>query len=261
MLVGCLSVLAVVIVVVIIATIFVIRSYRGWIAGGIEKAADAALVQMQLDDGEQTEVMAHMTMLLDKYKSKEIDNEAFFGVFGKLVESPLVASALVGGIDKLYIADSELNDEEKTDARVQLRRFANGLFEEQIDPSEVEVVLASVSTTTPDDNDIVLQYQTGPAGSTQFALRSADEVSGDDLRELIAQARAKADDAGIESDPPEIDISDTLGIAIAEALGEDPTLWVPNANELLESQSDPVEQTPVDEDPETPGDLDDNDGP
>lgn len=250
MLVGCLSVLAIVIVIVAVATIFVIRSYRGWIAGGIEKAADAVLVEMQIDDTEQAEIMVHMTTLLDKYRSKEIDNEEFFGVFGKLVESPLVASALVGGIDKLYFAESELSDEEKIDARVQLRRFANGLFEEQIDPSQVEAVLESVSTTTPDDNDIVLQYQTGPGGSTQFALRSADEVSDDDLRELIAQAKTKADEAGVEENTPEIDISDTLGIAIAEALGEDPTLWVPNAHEMLDAPIEPVEQVPTDDEPQ-----------
>ena len=250
MLVGCLAVLGVVVLIIVIGTIFVVRSYRGWIAGGVEKATDAVLVEMQLDDQEQTEIMAHVTTLLDKYTSKEIDNEEFFGVFAKLVESPLVAAAMVGGIDKLYFAKSDLSDDEKAAARVQLRRYANGLFEKQIDKDSIEVVLASVSTTTPDDDDIRLQYQAGPNGTTEYALRSPDQVSDDDLRELVAAAQAKADEAGVEANPPEIDISDTLGIAIAEALGEDPSQWVPNADQLLEAPSEPVEQTPI-EDEET----------
>lgn len=241
MLVGCLAVLGIVLVVAIIGTIFVARSYRAWIANGIQQATDAALVKMQIEDQEQTEVMAHVQTLLDKYTAKEIDNAQFFGVFEKLVESPLVAAALVGGIDKLYFGQSGLSDEEKADARLQLRRYANGLFDEDISPDSVETVLASVSTTTPDDNDIRIQYQTGPAGTTEFALRSADEVSDDDLRELVAAARTKADEEGVETNPAEIDISDTLGIALAEALGEDPNEWVPNADRLLE-QGEPADE-------------------
>lgn len=233
MLIGCLTVMGIVLVVLIVGTVFVVRSYRGWIAKGVREASSAALVEMQLDDQEQAEVMGHVQVLLDKYTAKDIDNAQFFGVFEKLVESPLVAAAMVGGIDRLYFGQSGLSDEEKAGARVQLRRYANGLFEKDISPDSVETVLASVSTTTPDDNDIRIQYQTGPSGTTEYALRSADEVSDEDLRELIRAAGAKADEAGVEANPGEIDISDTVGIAIAEALGEDPEAWVPGAERLL----------------------------
>lgn len=233
MLIGCLTVMGIVLVVLIVGTVFVVRSYRGWIAKGVREASSAALVEMQLDDQEQAEVMGHVQVLLDKYTAKDIDNAQFFGVFEKLVESPLVAAAMVGGIDRLYFGQSGLSDEEKAGARVQLRRYANGLFEKDISPDSVEVVLASVSTTMPDDNDIRIQYQTGPSGTTEYALRSADEVSDEDLRELIRAAGAKADEAGVEANPGEIDISDTVGIAIAEALGEDPEAWVPGAERLL----------------------------
>jgi hypothetical protein len=244
---GCLAVLGVLFLIVVIATIFVMRSYRGWVAGGVEGAVDAVLVEMQIDEQEQGEIMGHVQTLMTKYTSKEISNEQLARVLENLVESPLVAAAMLGGIDKLYFESSDLNDEEKAAARVQLRRYANGLFDEEISPDTIEVVLASVSTDDPDDNDIVMQYKTGPSGSERYALRSADEVSADDLRELVAQAQAAADEAGIEANPAEIDLSDTLGIAIADALDEDPTLWVPNADQLLEDSgsAEPVEQTPV----------------
>ncbi len=227
MLVGCLTVLGIVILIVIIATVFVVRSYRGWISTGIEKSVDAALVEMQLEEGERGEIMGHVNTLMTRYESKEIGLEELGRVLESIAESPLLGAALIGGVDALYLSESTLSDEEKAEGRVQLARYAQGLRAKSIDSETLEEVLASVSTTTPDENDIQLQYEQGPMGSSRFALRSADEVSDDDLRAVFAEARAKADEAEIEAVPEEIDISDTLGVAIANALGEDPSAWVP----------------------------------
>jgi hypothetical protein len=59
-------------------------------------------------------------------------------------------------------------------------------------------------------------------GRTITALRSADEVSSDELRELIAIAKAKADEAEITQTPDPIDLSDEIAKAIGIALGEIP---------------------------------------
>lgn len=256
LLVGCLAVIGLIVVLGIIATVFVMRSYRGWIATGIEKGVDTTLVELEIDDSEQEQIKGHVTTLLEKYKTKQIDNKQFFGVFEKLVNSPLVAAAMVGAIDKLYIDESGLSDDEKALAAVQLRRYAMGLSQKDISANTLESVLASVSTDSPDDNDIRLQYQAGPGGTTEYALRSQDEVSDDDLRELIAQATAEADKAGIEPNPHEIDLSDTIGVAMANALGEDPADWVPG----YELPAPPAEDDEADADtdpttePEEPAD-------
>ncbi len=232
-LVGCGVVLAVLLVLAVVATIFVVRSYRGWIGGGIESATSAALVKMRVEEGERLQIKDHVRRLVTRYEGKEISFQQLGSVFEMLVESPLMGAALVGGVDKLYFVGSTLSDEEKATARNELHRYAAGLFDESIDPDTIEGALASVSTNTPDENDITLQYQTGPGGSTSYALRSADQVSDDDLRELVAQAKARADEAGVEPDPAPIDLSDTLGIAIAQALGEEPDAWVPGASMML----------------------------
>lgn len=261
MLVGCLTVLGVVLVVVIIATIFVVRSYRGWIATGIEKSVDAALVEMNLGDAEQGEIMGHVNTLMTRYESKEIGLEELGKVLESIAESPLLGAAIIGGVDALYFAESTLSDEEKADGRVQLARYAEGLRLQSIDPQTLDAVLSSVSTTTPDENDIQLQYQQGPMGSSRLALRSADEVSDDDLRAVFAEAKANADAAGIEETPEEVDISDALGIAIANALGDDPADWVPGyLPPPPEVETQPVDQsaTPDDQSEDAPVD---NEGP
>lgn len=248
MLVGCLTVLGIVLVIMIIATVFVIRSYRGWIATGIETSVDAVLVEMQIDDAEQGEIMAHVNTLMTRYKDKDIGLEELGLVLESIAESPLLGAAIIGGVDALYFKESGLTDEEKTEGRLQLARYAQGLRAKSIEPESLELVLASVSTTTPDENDIQLQYEQGPWGSSQFALRSADEVSDDDLRAVFVEAKAKADEAQIDEVPEEIDISDTLGVAIANALGEDPSDWVPG----YELPSPVVDTDDVDQDIDDP---------
>jgi hypothetical protein len=256
MLVGCLTVLGIVLVILIIATVFVMRSYRGWIATGIEKSVDAALVEMKLDDAEQGEVMGHINTLMTRYKDKDIGLEELGEVLVSIAESPLIGAAIIGGVDAIYFSESSLSDEEKTEGRVQLARYAQGLREKSIDPETLESVLDSVSTTTPDGNDI----QINVPDALYVSLRSADEVTDDDLRAVFEQAKAKADEAGIAEEPELIDISDTLGVAIADALGEDPSEWVPG----YELPAPEVGTEPVDDGaPSDAGNEDrvDDDGP
>jgi hypothetical protein len=246
LLVGCLTALGIFLIVVIIATVFVIRMWRGWAAGWMESGIETALVEMKIDDAEQAEIMGHVSTLMTRFKDKEIGFEELALIAESIAESPLLGAAIVGGVDAMYFKESGLSEEEKAEGRVQLARYAQGLREKSIDPDTLDSVLKSVSTSTPDSNDI----QINVPEKLNIILRSADEVSDDDLREVIAQAKAKSDEAGIGEVPEEIDISDTLGVAIANALGEDPSDWVPG----YELPAPVVDTEPVEEnevEPET----------
>ncbi len=257
MLVGCLTVLGIALIVVIIATVFVIRMWRGWAAGWMESGIETALVEMKIDDAEQGEIMAHVNTLMTQFKDKEIGFEELVLVVESIAESPLLGSAIIGGVDAMYFKDSGLSEEEKAEGRLQLARYAQGLREKSIDPDTLESVLDSVSTATPDGDDI----QINVPEKLNITLRSADEVSDDDLREVIAQAKAKADEAAIHEIPEEVDISDALGIAIANALGDDPADWVPGyLPPPPEVETQPVDpnETPDDQSEDVPVD---NEGP
>ncbi len=255
MLIGCLTVLAIVLVLAIIATIYAVRSYRGWVANGVENTVDTLLVQMQLDEEEQGQVMGHVNTLMTRYRNKEIGLEDLGQVLESITDSPLLGEAILTGMNTLYISKSGLPEDEKTEGRLQLARYSQGLREKSISTDTLETVLASVSTTDPDGNDIQLQYQQGPLGSSRFALRSADEVSEDDLRALFAEAKSKADEAGVVEHTEPIDISDTLGIAIANALGDDPGKWVPGYEPGEEEKE--VETKPLETDTTPPPSADD----
>ena len=222
LLVGCGVVLVVVIILLVIGGIFVAMNVRGWTANASTKAIDQMLTEAQIDPDEHAEIMVHIDSLMTRF----VDGDVEWGQFGKiaeqLVHSPVVPAALVIGLDRLYLSNSGLASEEKVQSRIDLARYTQALFDDALPPESINDVLAPVITNNPDDNDIKLNLKMDENGRSITALKSADEVSDEDLRTLVASAKAKADEAGIGEKPVEIDLSDEIGKAIGIALGEIP---------------------------------------
>jgi len=236
LLVGCGIVLLILILLAGVGTYFVMTSWRGWTASGISSTFDSALTKAQIDPTEHAEIMIHVEELMTRFEDKEVSFEDLGRVVEELLESPVIPSAMVMGIDKLYINDSDLEDIEKVQGRIELARFTQGLFDETIESETLNAVLAPVMTNTPDDNDIVLNLQVSPDSRTITALRSADEVSIEDIQTLIANAKLQADEAGITDSPATIDLSDEIAKAIGIALGD-----IPDEAEEAEIVEDVIE--------------------
>ena len=257
---GCLIALGVALVLAIIATIFVATSWRGWVSDGIRQGITAALEEAPVSEAERLEIVAHIDTLMTRFDQKEIGFSELGRVVEELAESPLTMAAMMMSANGLYIENSELPEEEKEQARIELARFSLGLFDESIESSVIQDVLDPITTNTPDDNDIVLNVTIESTGNTTRALRSADEVTTEDVRLLVANAKAQADEAGVTLTPEPIDLSNEVAIAIANALGEDPSLWLPAGVEVPSRTQD------TDDDADEPeadpsSDVPDDDGP
>ncbi len=237
---GCLVALGIAIVLLIISVIFVARSWRGWVSSGLEQGLTAVLNETQINQAEKDEIFAHVENLMIRFADKDISIEDLAEVMEGLVKSPMLPAAMVGSIDAFYINSSGFEEDEKVQARIELARFAQGLFDESIDPSSINDVLEPVVTNTPDDNDIRLNLRIDSTGTVITALRSADEVTDDELRTLIATAKLNADEAGIAETPKEIDLSDEIAIAIALAIGDDPNDWLPAGVVYEEPEEEPA---------------------
>ncbi len=222
LLIGCGVVILIFILLAGIGTYFVMSNWRGWTASGSTKLIDTMLTEAQIDPEEHAEIMVHIEDLMTRFENKEVTLNDLESVIQELADSPLIPSAMVMGIDKLYINDSDLEDIEKVQGRIELARYTQGLFDKSIESETLNIVLDSVMTNTPDDNDIVLNLNVSPNSRTITALRSADEVSAEDLQALIASAKALADEAGITDAPATIDLSDEIAKAIGIALGDIP---------------------------------------
>lgn len=256
---GCLIALGVALVLAIIATIFVATSWRGWVSDGIRQGITAALEEAPVSEAERLEIVAHIDTLMTRFDQKEIGFSELGRVVEELAESPLTMAAMMMSANGLYIENSELPEEEKEQARIELARFSLGLFDESIDSSVIQDVLDPITTNTPDDNDIVLNVTIESTGNTTRALRSADEVTTEDIRLLVANAKAQADEAGVTLTPEPIDLSNEVAIAIANALGEDPSLWLPAGVEVPSRTQDTDDADEPEADPSS--DVPDDDGP
>jgi hypothetical protein len=254
LLVGCGVVLLIFVILLAIGGYIVATSWRGWTASTSTKMIDTMLTSAQIDPEEHAEIMVHVTTLMERFENKDITLEQLGQVIEQFAKSPVIPSAMVISIDRLYIAQSDLTDEEKSQARIDLARYTQGLFDESIEPNSLNDVLEPVVTHTPDDNDIRLNLKIDENGRTVTALRSADEVSTEELQLLISTAKGLADEAGITEIPQEVDLSDEIQRAIGIALNE-----IAIDEEVEIESDDLLEDEPTDtpDTPDTQPDVDD----
>lgn len=238
-LVGCGVVLVVLGIIAAIGVVWVVNSWRGWTASGITEMSREILQQSQIDQAEQQEMMTHVEDLMTRFENGDITLGQLGEVADRLTQSPLMAAALLAFADSEYISGSDLSDDEKAQARLTLARYTQGIKNDAIDQESLQRVLEPVSTATPDDNDFILSINFDANGnSNERALRSSDEVSGEDLREMLTRAKTYADEAGVDGSPEPLDPSDELAIVIAQALGEDRALPAPADDDSDEPEPD-----------------------
>jgi hypothetical protein len=160
--------------------------------------------ESDLPPQEKVEVKAQAERVTKAFRSGEISLDQTMAIVEKLTKSPLMPSLIVLAVDKQYFDHSGLNADEKSQGREALRRFARGAMEGKIDQQGVDSVLSHVADKQNDGS---------------FHLRG--KVSDADLRAAIADAKSRADKAGVTADTEKtIDPSDELKRIIDEALQE-----------------------------------------
>jgi hypothetical protein len=118
-----------------------------------------------------------------------------------VVESPLMTTLAVSAIERKYVTNSGLTDQEKAEGRQTLRRFLRGAIDDKIDQQGMDAALVHVA-----DKD------------SQGSWQLRDRVSDEDLREFFKTAKAEADEAQVEAEPEDIDPSDEFQRIIDEAM-------------------------------------------
>ncbi|MGV6815390.1 MAG: hypothetical protein ACWA5W_10355 [Phycisphaerales bacterium] len=222
-LVGCLVALGVAVILIIISTVFVMNSWRGWVSGGLKQGITAVLDDTDIEQGEKDEINAHITTLMTRFENKEVSIEDIGKVTVSIAQGPLLPAGIVAGSYEGYIADSELDDEAKADAKIQLARVAHGIYTETIEMDSLEDILEPLQAPVVSGGTGAIHIQTD---DFQINLKDPESVTVEDLTELIANARQAADEAEVPQTPPSIDLSDEVAIAIADALDEDLSLWL-----------------------------------
>jgi len=246
---GCLIALGVLLLIGIIGGIWLSQNWRWVVANPFRAALVQGIEESRIPEDQQKQMIAEIDQLTEDFKSGKLSMQQLSRVFEEIGESPLLPVGTVYFIDEQYFAKSGLTEEEKQAGRLHLNRYARGIYEEDIARNDVERVVDPIADTSGD--------------SIQF--RPPEQVTDDELREMIRRAEEKADQVGVPEEMWEINFAEEFSAAIDRALGrapaepkgaggtEDAAEPEPPAEPAKEGGESPPAQEPAEPEPEPAG--------
>ena len=202
--IGC-GVLCAVGAVVAIAAVF-------WIAANARKlGADLAtkgmkegLKELKLPADQQQRIFDRIDDVGERFKDEEITLEEVGRIFQNIAKGPLIPAGMVLVVERAYLDESGLDDDEKAAARVTIQRFSHGAVRKMIPQAKVDEVLDTITETKNNKGERKFRHP----------------ISDEELRAFLDKAKQAADDANVPGDVPKINFADEFDKAIDQALGD-----------------------------------------
>lgn len=220
---GCLIAFIILVIIGLLGAWWVSRNWRGMLSGIASSAFNQAIDESQLPEAEKQEVKAEIERVTKGFTDGTITDQQMGQIMDGLLQSPLLPTVMVKGIESQYFDKSGLSAEEKAEGSVALQRFTNGMLTQKIGGAALDKVLAPIGDKQPDG---------------EWKLR--EKVTDDELRQFIAAAKAEADAAGIPEEVPPFDPSEELKKIIDAALNSAPPASVPTEEVPVENELEPA---------------------
>lgn len=217
---GCLIAFVVALVLVIGLGVTAALTWRRMVAASVTLGVTEMVKASQLPEEQKGRIMTKVTAVTDDFKSGRITLRQFGHVFQTVAEGPLMPLAAMWGVQERYFAKSGLTEEEKTAAIRAIHRFSHGVAEGTLNMDDLNVAMKHVATgngtmtVTRTSSDGSVKKVTTSTGNFNFKPKVTDE----ELRQFIADVKAKADEAKIAEDVPELNIADEVEKAIDKGL-------------------------------------------
>jgi hypothetical protein len=202
-LMGCLWTSAVLVVVITLLGIWAAPRLRGWFASIGSQAIKQSIQAANLPQQEKDELGVEIDRVAEAFREGKLSGDQVGAILTMIMKSPLAGAIAVAVADAQYFDASGLSEEEKTAGRLTLQRFTLGAIDERIPEAKRDEVLALIGEKDAKGN---------------FQLR--ERVSDEELRAFLAKAQAEADAAGIEPQPPAVDLSSELKRIVDQALAD-----------------------------------------
>jgi len=212
---GCLIIGAVMLIVFIVGIWVASQHWRGWASGFARTTLNEMLRQSELPAAEQEQIRSEVERLFTEFEEGRLTQAQVQRLIDELAGSPLSANVIARAIEEQYFDSSSLSDEEKETGRMTLRRCARGVFDRKLSEEDVDAVLGKIGTKNPDG---------------RWELK--ETLTDEELRTFLAEARSRADEAGIPETVEEIDLAVEVKRIIDAVLS-------PEAPETEEPMPDP----------------------
>jgi len=201
---GCLIAGGIFLIVLLLLGFWVSRNWQRWAADLGSEVLNQIIDEADWSKPEKEEVKQQVARLAGAVRNGNLTGEQLGQVMQLILESPLLTSIVVAGIEKEYIEPSGLDEAEKEAGRVALRRFMRGMIVQKISEDDFEEAMSKIADK-------------GPNGEWQMR----DAATDDQLRELIQLVQDKSDAAEIPEEVEDVDPSAEMRRIIDTALGED----------------------------------------
>lgn len=201
---GCLIALGVILLLAIIAGIVVAMNFKNWSADLTAAGMRAMISESDLPASEKPEINAIIDEMRDDFKAGNITLKEIGAIFEGFETSPVLAAGATLQFQAMYVAPSQLTDEEKEAASVTFDRLAVAISEGAVKWENLDEVLKPIA------------YD---AGNNNIEFQKPEAVSDDEVRQVIGQAQAAADAAGVPPVVAKIDLSDEFRRYIEDKLG------------------------------------------
>lgn len=198
---GCLIVVVVLVILTIISGWFVSQNWRGWAATFVRSTLEETLNESGLPEDEKQQIQEQVDRVVAAFEEGQLTEEQVNTLLDELAESPLAASVVAYTIEKKYFDSSGLTDEEKEAGKTTLRRCVRGWMDDDLTDEDIDAVLTHIGTKDDDGN---------------WELH--DEVTDDELKAFLADAKERADNAGVAETVEEVDPSDEIERIVNAAL-------------------------------------------
>ena len=191
-------------VIFVAAGVYAFKNRQIWIAHGITAAMNAVINNSGIPSQEKSQVTEIIYQINQRYLAEEITTAELGLIFENMARCPALTIGLVTQFEQSYVVPSGLSRAEKLTADTDLNRLARGLSSDEIGWETVESILAGISEIDEDGN---------------HHLKPPNEISDEEIREVLLVVKYAADEAGISPDKVEVDISDEFKKSVEEALG------------------------------------------
>jgi hypothetical protein len=200
-LVGCLITFVVMLAIVAVLAFWISRNWRDWASSLGSDAIKQGINATELPEAEKADMELQVDRLAVELREGRLSGEQLAAIFEQLMESPLMTTLVASAIESKYIANSGLDDAEKAEAQQTIRRFLRGAIDSKINQQGIDAAMKHVATQR---------------GKGDWELKN--QVTDDELRAFLTEAKKQADAAEIPEEPEEIDPSDEFKRIIDEAL-------------------------------------------
>ncbi len=188
-------------VVCVAGVCYVAANLDKWVVGIGREAIVAGINDSELPPGEKNEVITQVDRLVAAYKERKINQADLERVFTELQDAPALQALALYGIEDQYLEGSSLTGQELDEARLTFQRALRAVYEGKLSDETFYTILPG-----------------GEFEDVRLASTDTPDNADDDLRESLVKLKVIADNAGIPTEPFQLDIGDEVKKLVDRAL-------------------------------------------